>query len=55
MDKVNLAAAGAAFGRARAGAFAAVKPAATVLHGRLPAGVPGTGLGAATRGRRVVA
>jgi hypothetical protein len=55
VDKVDLAAAGAALGRARAGALAAVKPAPAVLHRRLPTGVPAAGLGAAARGGGVVA
>src|SRR5580765_1418478 len=54
MSEAGAAATLAALGRARAGAQAAMHPAAAVLHGRLAAGAAGAGAGAAPgRGQEV--
>jgi len=55
VSEVGAAAALAAFGRARAGAQAAVHPAAAVPHGRLAAGEADAGAGAAARRSQEVA
>jgi hypothetical protein len=55
MSEAGAAAALATLGRARAGAQAAMHPAAAVPHGRLTARAPGAGAGAATGRRQEVA
>ena len=55
VEKIDLAAAGAARGRPGAGALPAMETATAVPHGQLAAGMAGAGLGAAARGSGIVA